>query len=93
MASIRDLKKDINFLASEIVTEAYVRKMIFEKIKEDDFKKVVTDAINFRDELIAKVNHPDGKADPKKIKAFFRNLRSEMNKKFGELVETVNNLK
>lgn len=93
MASIRDLKKDINFLASEIVTEAYVRKMIFDKIKEDDFKKIVTDAIDFRNELIAKVNHPDGKADPKKIKTFFKNIRTEMDKKFAELVDAVNNLK
>lgn len=93
MASIRDLKKDINYLASEIVTEAYVRKMIFDQIKEEDFKKVVTDAIDFRNDIIAKVNHPDGKDDPKKVKAFFKGIRTEMDKKFSELVESVNNLK
>lgn len=93
MASIRDLKKDINYLTSEIVTEAYVRKMLFDEISEDDFKKVVTDAIEFRNDLIAKVNHPDGKNNPKKVKSFFKDIRKEMDKKFSELVQAVNDLK
>lgn len=93
MASIRDLKKDINLLASEIITEAYVRKMIFDNINDDDFKKVISDAIDFRNELIEKVNHPDGKDDLKKVKAFFRNIRSEMRERFSEIVDSVNNLK
>ncbi len=93
MASIRDLKKDINYLASEIVTEAYVRKMIFSDIKDDEFKKVIADAIDFRNELIARINHPDGKSDPKKVKAYFKDIRNEMDQKFSELVEAVNNLK
>jgi hypothetical protein len=93
MANIRDLKKDINHLASEIITEAYVRKMIFDNINDDDFKKVVVDAIEFRNDLIAKVNHPDGKSDPKKVKAFFKGVRTDMKKQFSALVDSVNGLK
>lgn len=93
MASIRDLKKDINYLTSEIVTEAYVRKMLFDEISEDDFKKVVTDAIEFRNDLIEKINHPDGKDNPQKVKSFFKDLRKEMDQKFSELVQAVNDLK
>ncbi|PWD98761.1 hypothetical protein [Marinilabilia rubra] len=93
MASIRDLKKDINYLASEIVTEAYVRKMLFDGISEDQFKKVITDAIEFRNDLIAKINHPDGKDNPKKVKSFFRDVRKEMDQKSSELIDAVNNLK
>lgn len=93
MASIRDLKKDINYLASEIVTEAYVRKMLFDGVSEDDFKKVVTDAIEFRNDLIEKINHPNGKDNPKKVKSFFKDIKKEMDQKFSELVNAVNNLK
>jgi hypothetical protein len=93
MASVRNLKKDINYLTSEIVTEVYVRKMLFDEIKEADFKKVVVDAINFRNDLIAKVNHPDGKDNPKKIKAFFKDIKEEMDKKFSELIKSINQLK
>ncbi|MDK2842409.1 MAG: hypothetical protein PWQ17_1915 [Anaerophaga sp.] len=93
MASIRDLKKDINDLTSEIVTEAYVRKMLFDEIKEDDFKKVVTDAIDFRNSLIEKINHPDGKNDPQKVKKYFQGIRKEMHQKFSELMDAVNQLK
>ncbi len=93
MASIRNLKKDINHLASEIITEAYVRKMIFDNINDDDFKKVISRAIDFRNDLIEKVNHPDGKNDPKKVKVYFKGIRNDMMKQFSELVESVNGLK
>jgi len=93
MASVRDLKKDINNLASEVITEAYVRKMIFDDINDDDFKKVISDAVDFRNDLIEKVNHPDAKDDSKKVRAFFKNIRSEMRERFSEIVDSVNNLK
>ncbi len=80
-------------MTSEIVTEAYVRKMLFDEIKDEDFRKVLTDAIDLRNELIAKVNHPDGRNNPKKVKTFFKDIRNEMDSKFSELTEAVNHLK
>lgn len=93
MASIKDLKKEVNYLTSEMVTEAYVRKMLFDDIKEADFTKVVTDAIEVRNDLISKINHPDGKDNPKKVKAYFKDIRKEMDTKFAGLVEAINQLK
>ncbi len=93
MASIRNLKKDINYVASEIVTEAYIRKMLFDEVKEEDFRKIVDDTLEFRHKLIEKVNHPDGKNNPHKTKAYFKGIKEEMDKKFSELVETINQMK
>jgi hypothetical protein len=92
MASIKNLKKNINYLASEIITEAYIRKILFDGIKEDDFKKVVSDAIEFRNELIAKANHHNKKDSTRKAKVYFQNVRQEMKQKFSELINAVNNL-
>ncbi|MFO8001401.1 MAG: hypothetical protein R6U46_09160 [Marinilabilia sp.] len=93
MASIRNLKKEINHMTSEIVTEAYVRKMLFGSVSEEDFKNIITNALNLRNELIARVNNPDGKDDPKLVKSYFQAVRNDMRNKFSELVEAVNELK
>jgi hypothetical protein len=93
MASIRDLKKDINYLASEIITEAYVRKMLFNSIDEEEFKSIVLDTINFRNAMIKKVNHPTEKNDRKKVRKYFQEVQKEMYQKFSELVDKVSELK
>ncbi|MGQ1891849.1 hypothetical protein ACT29H_15520 [Thermophagus sp. OGC60D27] len=93
MASIRDLKKDINYLAGEIVTEAYVRKMLFSNVDDETFRKVVTDTLMFRSAILKKINHPVEKRDPKKVKKYFQEVRKEMYQKFSELVEIVSELK
>ena len=84
MASIRTLKKDINFLASELVTQAYMNQMLF---KEDDEKleKDVINALDFRTNLLSKVNHVDGKDNPKMVKSYFSKLRKEMVAEFDKL--------
>ena len=84
MASIRSLKKDINFLASELVTQAYMNQMLF---KEDDEKleKDVISALDFRTNLLSKVNHVDGKDNPKMVKSYFSKLRKEMVADFDKL--------
>ena len=93
MASIKDLKKEINTVTSDIITEAYVRKMLFDGVGEENFKDVVKKAMDLRNDLIARVNQPDGKDDPKLIKTYFRQVREDMEKKFRELAEEVNQLK
>jgi len=93
MASVRNLKKDINYLAGEIVTEAYVRKILFSGVDEEAFKKVVTDTLLFRSSLLKKINHPAEAKDPQKVKKYFQEVRKEMYQKFSELANVVSELK
>ncbi len=93
MASIRELKKDINFLTSEIITEVYVRKVLFSGVKESDVSKIIADALAFRNDLIARVNARDGRNNAKLVKASFQQLRKDMVDQFTALVAAVNELK
>lgn len=45
MASIRQLKKDINFLASELVSLAYYNKMIHGKITDEELDTYIANAL------------------------------------------------
>jgi hypothetical protein len=93
MASIRELKKDINYLTSEIITEVYVRKVLFSGVKESDVSKIIVDALAFRNDLIERVNARDGRNNAKLVKASFQQLRKDMADRFTALVEAVNELK
>jgi hypothetical protein len=89
MANVRSLKKDINFLTSELVTQAYMNQVFF-KTTHDELVNQITEALNFRNDLIAKVNHPDGKDNPKLIKSYYSKVRKEMVEKFGKLFDVAN---
>jgi hypothetical protein len=93
MATIRDLKKDINYLTSEIITEVYVRKVLFSDVKESDVSKIIGDAVAFRNDLIARVNHPDGKDNPKLVKAHYQKVKRDMTDQFSAMIDKVNKLK
>ena len=72
MASIKELKKDIDFLASELISECYFRMMMIENADNSALAATVSKALNFRNEFINRANHPDGKENAKVVKAYYR---------------------
>ncbi len=85
MASIRQLKKDINFLASELVSLAYYNKLVREKMTEEELDTHIGNALEYRSNFIARANTPDGKDNPKLVKKYYQELRKDMLVKFESL--------
>ena len=92
MASVRELKKDINFLASELLTEAYVKQLLIEDVDQNKIAEVMVEAMTYRNDLIARTNHPDGKKNSKLVKAFYQKLRKDMMEQFMTISESINKL-
>jgi len=78
MASLRDLKKDINFLTSEIFTECYVKQFAKADVDKKNLAGIMVEAVKFRNEFIARTNHYDGKDNPKVVKDYFKKLRHDL---------------
>lgn len=89
MANVKDLKKDINYLAAEILSQAYLKMALMENVKEDDLQPILVGAIEMRNELIARVNHPNGKENEKITKSYFQNLRKSLMDKSVELLDKI----
>jgi hypothetical protein len=85
MASIRMLKKDINFLTSELITQAYLNQMLIKDFGDEKMSKAVTEALEFRSAFVARASRPDGKDNPKLVKAYYSKLKKDMVQQFGEL--------
>ena len=78
MASVRELKKDIDYLVYEVISDCFVFSGLHPDIKSDEVTAIISDAVNFRNDLIARVNNPDGKDNPKIVKAYYKSVEKDL---------------
>ncbi len=85
MASIRRLKKDINYLTDEIVQHSLLINVLFKGNNEDKIKDVIEMALNNRKELMERVRvKKQSKTDYKSIR---KDLIEKTDKAFEELAK------
>jgi len=78
MSSIRDLKKDIDYLIYEVISDCFVYQGIHPDNKSEEVTSIINDAVNLRNDLIARVNNPDGKDNPKIVRAYYQSVRKDL---------------
>ena len=89
MASIRDLKKDIDMLMSMVLNDCFYVLEYNSKVDNDAVMKIAGDVIQKHRELRIRVNHPDGKDDAKLVKKFYNRLVSDMFKAADSALENL----
>lgn len=94
MASIKDLKKDINFLTDEVIGTCFLNQYIHRNNpeKKEEIEKVINDMVDLRNDIVYKANHPTQVADGKKMKVYFRELYDEMLEKVDQAFEKLSSL-
>ena len=88
MASVRDLKKDINNVLGDIIEAVYIVDAANNQQDSKEGAKVIDEAIETFDDLIEKVN--DRSVDNRK--KHLNKVRQELEKKAEGLAEKVNAL-
>jgi hypothetical protein len=78
MASVRELKKDIDYLIFEVISDCFVFSKIHAEDKSDELSVIISDAVEFRNDLIARVNNPDGKDNPKIVRAYYKSVSKDL---------------
>jgi hypothetical protein len=78
MASVRELKKDIDYLIYEVISDCFVFSGLHPEMKSDELSAIISDAVDFRNDLIARVNNPDGKDNPKIVKAYYKSVEKDL---------------
>lgn len=87
MASIRNLKKDLNYIAFELLTEAFAYKHFHNEMKEEKFDTVIANIIKLRNEAIAAINKQHDFETVAAKREHFRKIRSNMIEMAGQLEE------
>ncbi|MCO5725510.1 hypothetical protein [Robiginitalea marina] len=88
MASIRDLKKDINNVLGDIIEAVYILENTQQKEGSQEGTAIIDQAIETFDTLIAQVNQKDV---PNR-KAHLKEIRASLEKEATQLVERLNTL-
>lgn len=78
MASIRKLKKDINYLSYELLTEAFTFRHFHTELKEEKFDDVIKKIVALRNDMIGRINHSDEQSKSQSNKQYFKKIREEM---------------
>jgi hypothetical protein len=93
MASIRNLKKDIDLLMSMVLNDCFYVVEYNPKVDSQAVMKIAGDVIEKHREFREKVNHPDGKENPKLVRQYYADLSKELletaNEAFERLSEEV----
>ncbi|RWX02428.1 hypothetical protein [Flavobacterium cerinum] len=88
MASVKNLKKDINFVLGDIIEAVYLWEMTTTGKPTEQTEALVDEAIASFDSLIKKLN--DKKVENKK--EHYKNINKELEQTAGQLVEKINAL-
>lgn len=76
MASIRQLKKEIEFLSSQVIGDSIDFIQTFNG-KEMEAMAVIDEIVSLHNNTLDKINNPDGKDNPKLVKAFYQQLKKQ----------------
>jgi len=88
MASIRNLKKDINYVLGDIIEAVYIWELTNPGKDTKKSESIIDDAIAVFDDLIAKVNQ----RDVENRKQHLKNVNQELETKGRALIEKINAL-
>ncbi len=88
MASIRDLKKDINFVLGDIIESVHIKELENPALDGKAGDAIIEEAIAIFDDLMKEVN----KKDVENAKAHFANIRKALAEKGEALAAKVRKL-
>jgi len=92
MASVKDLKKDIDYLVYEVISDCFTVMSVQASDKSEELAELVGDAVRLRNELFSRVKHPGGKEDPKLMKEYYRKIRTDLLKGVDQLFERLSKI-
>lgn len=78
MASKRNLKKNINKLTFELVSECMTFQYFHPEKDQLKIVEVMGDIVKKRNELVDKVNNPHDKENYKKNRNFYRGIKKDL---------------
>lgn len=74
MPSIRRLKKEVEYLSAQVIGDCIDFVQAFNG-KETEAMALIDEVVALHNDTLDKINHPDGKDNPRLVKAFYQQLK------------------
>ena len=78
MAKRRHLKKDIEYLIYEVISDCFTLLQSKKEVDQEELVGIISDAEALGNEMIARVNNPDGKDNPAITKAYYKKIKNDL---------------
>ena len=88
MASRRELKKNVNYIAGELFTECIINSMFIPGTGEAKLGALVAEVLKMQDEFVSRISH----TEPGNVKVFYKKFRADFNAKVNEIIEAIGKL-
>ena len=88
MAKRRILKKNINYICSELFAECVALMHYKVDVKQDDVDNIMSRILNMQDEFISRISHTQQGS----TKAFYKKLYKDLNEQVAEVVNSIEQL-
>lgn len=92
MANIRKLKKQIDSQIYSVISDCFTFSALYPEDKPEEVSGIISDAVNFRNELINRVNNPVQETDPKGIKVHYQMINRELDAGVDKLCERLSSV-
>ncbi len=92
MASRKKLKKTIKFVSSELITDIYFHCLMSGKMDEQTVDNLVVEIMNLNREFVLRANRPDGKDNPKLVKAYYSKLFADWQANTSQIISKTEKL-
>jgi hypothetical protein len=87
MANLRKIKKDIDFLINEVISDCYLFLSLHPGGKEDEAQSILIEAVNLRNDLYDRVNAAPAEGRKQHYVAISKDLLREVDRLFGKVSE------
>jgi len=87
--SIKDFKKEINYVFGEVIDEANYKQLVNPEVDDDKVEAIIDEAVTAYEDFYEKIN-AGRKADNKK--AYYKELTAEVEKSVKALIDKINAL-
>lgn len=78
MANKREIKKDVDFLIGEVISDCYTYLLINGEKNRDGVIEIMGEIVDTRNNLISRVNNQDKSFDNKQVKAYYKAINADL---------------
>ena len=85
MASRRELKKNVNYIAGELFTECLINSMFIpgtDKVKADE---LMAEVLKMQDEFVTRISH----TEQGKVKCFYNKFSADFKATVNEIIDAI----
>ena len=88
MASRRDLKKNVNYIAGELFTECLINSIYVPGTDKAKADELMAEVLKMQNEFVSRISH----TEPGNVKLFYKKFKTDFNAKVSEIIDEIGKL-